>query len=738
MASTALKRYWLALDRHRWASLASLLGVLGLSTVMALRPPRPPLYRAEGSLIPNSPVVALTATGSEVQQRGQGIISEDFLLAEVLLQRVSAELRDQGVDLEPETIRDRTQLHLDGDDDEVLRVRVTFDHPNSDWAQAGLTLLFEGMVELSRVANRAQLQEILTALDERLPAIEADLRTAEAALEAYDREEGPAIQAALDGSLLGAISGGQQQQRQNQLALASLNSQIQSLQQQLGLSPEEALTAAALSADPMIAQLRSQILDAEAQLALLADSLREAHPTIQDLRQNLDAYNALLQDRATEVMGVMGGGPAPQPSLSQVRRSSTLDPARINLANQLVALTTEREALQQQQQVLAQTDGQLRQQYAGLPNKQLERDRLAQQVALNQALYDQIQAKRIDAEAAAAETVSSLTVAQWPTTALLERLSLPPLAIMALGGGLGLGLAIAVASLLDQVDGRLHTHDDLQDLLQVLEVPLLGLMPTLTVASGSPLVLSAQPALLADYERLRSNLQLIHRGSAQEDSAVTPTCILLTSIHPQAGKTTTAINLGIAAAQAGRRTLIIEMNVGQASCCTWLGISRPSVLEPLHYYAGRYQNPIQMVPDIENLYIAPSPQTPLQAAVLESDEMQQFLATARARFDLVLLDAPALNQSNHALVLATATDGLVVVTRPGYTAKAPLVTWLERLLIRSDLRLLGVAIADAGDPDGSADWTLGESASELPTPLAGTAAGTTADPKPSVTYPIDL
>ncbi|TVP70005.1 MAG: cobalamin biosynthesis protein CobQ [Leptolyngbya sp. LCM1.Bin17] len=737
MASTALKRYWLALDRHRWASLASLLGVLGLSTVIALRPPRPPLYRAAGSLIPNRPVVALTATGSEVQQRGQGIISEDFLLAEVLLQRVSAELRDQGIDLDPETIRDRTQLHLDGDDDEVLRVRVTFDHPNPDWAQVGLTLLFEGMVELSRVANRAQLQEILTALDERLPAIEADLRTAEAALEAYDREQGPAIQAALDGSLLGAISGGQQQQRQNQLALASLNAQIQSLQQQLGLSPEEALTASALSADPIIAQLRSQILDTEAQLALLAASLRDAHPTIQELRHNLGAYNALLQERAIEVIG---DNQTPQPTVSQVRRNSTLDPARANLANQLVALNTEREARLRQQQVLAQADGQLRQQYAGLPNKQLERDRLAQQVALNQALYDQIQAKRIDAEAAAAETVSSLTVAQGPTTALLERLSLPPLVIIALGGGFGLGLAIVVARLLDQLEGEgtLHTHDDLQDLLQALDVPLLGLMPTLTVASGSPLVLSAQPSLLADYERLRSNLQLIHRGTAQVDSAAAPTGILITSIHPQAGKTTTAINLGIAAAQAGRRTLIIEVNLGQASCCTWLGISRPSVLEPLHYYAGRYQDPIHMVPDIENLYMAPSPQTPFQAAVLESDEMQQFLTTARARFDLVLLDAPALTDSNHALVLATATDGLVVVARPGYTAKAPLATWLERLLIRSDLRLLGVVIADAGDLGGSADWTLGESTSERPTTLAGAAAGTTSELKPPVTYPIDL
>ncbi|MGB5973839.1 MAG: cobalamin biosynthesis protein CobQ, partial [Nodosilinea sp.] len=243
--SPFFKRYLLALDRYKWPSLATLLGILGISTVVVMQPPPPAQYRGEGVLVQNAPVVALTATGTEVQQRGQGIISEQFLLADVLLQQVSQELGRRGMPLAPEVIRDRTTVTLESVEDketQVQRVTVVFHSDSEEQTQLTLGLLFEAMVELSRVTNRARLRAIVTALDERLPGVEADLRAAEQALQAYDRTEGPAVQAALDGSLLGAISGGQQQQRQNQIILAGLDSQIQSLQQQLGLSPEQALT----------------------------------------------------------------------------------------------------------------------------------------------------------------------------------------------------------------------------------------------------------------------------------------------------------------------------------------------------------------------------------------------------------------------------------------------------------------------------------------------------------------
>lgn len=697
--SPVVKRYLLALDRYKWPSLATLLGVLGISAVVAMQPPPPPQYQAEGVLVQNAPVVALTTTGTEVQLRGQGIISEQFLLADVLLQQVSQELERRGMPMTPETIRDRTTIELEGiegEEPQVQRVTVVFRGPSEEQTQLTLSLMFEAMVELSRITNRARQRAIVTALDERLPAVEADLRAAEQALEAYDRTEGPAIQAALDGSLLGAISGGQQQQRQNQIALAGLDAQIQSLQQRLGLSPGQAFTASALSADPIIAQLRSQILETETQLELLAPTLRESHPTMQELRQNLAAYNALLTERAQEVVG--GQGLAALPSVSEVRQNSTLDPARAALANQLVTLSAERAALASQQQALNQADGQLRQQYSGLPNKQLERDRLAQQVALNQALYDQIQAKRIDAQAAEAETVSSLTVAEPPTVVAQVELPPNPIVVLAVGGLLGVVAAGAVAFLLDLLDSTARTVEDIQSILTDQDVPMLGLVPSLgaTSAQGWPILYQPHNPDLELYERLRSSLR---RAGSLSETGVAPRVVLVVSSRAGEGKTTSAFNLGIAAARAGRRTLVIEADLRQPSCGQRLGVTiePEAIAEPLHYYAGRQQEPIQLAPWVENLYLAPSPgPQPHPAAILESSEMAQFLADARARFDLVLIDAPPLGRSNDALLLGAASDGLLLVTRPGITDKAVLEALLEQLLDNEDLPVLG-AIVNAAD-----------------------------------------
>lgn len=715
MVSPFIKRYLLALDRYKWPSLATLLGILGISAVVAVQPPPPPQYRAEGVLVQNAPVVALTTTGTEVQQRGQGIISEEFLLADVLLEQVSQELERRGISMDPETLRYRTTVKLEGEENVVQRVTVTFRGADEEQTQLTLSLLFEAMVELSRVTNRARIGAIVTALDERLPAVEADLRAAEQALEVYDRTEGPAIQAALDGSLLGAISGGQQQQRQNQITLAGLDSQIQSLQQQLGLTPGQAFTASALSADPIIAQLRSQILESETQLKLLSATLRESHPTIQDLRQNLAAYNALLAERAQEVIG--GQDLAALPSVSEVRQNSTLDPARAALANQLVTLSAQRAALASQQQVLSQSDGQLRQQYSSLPNKQLERNRLAQQVALNQALYDQIQAKRIDAQAAEAETASSLTVAQPPTTTLQADPPTSPVVVMAVGGLLGIVAAGAVVFLLDLLDSTARTPEDLQNILSDQDVPVLGLVPALAATSsqGWPILYQPQTADLEIYERLRSSLR---RAGSLSEAGTPPRVVLVVSSRSGEGKTTSAFNLGIAAARAGRRTLIVEADLRQPSCGHRLGVklNPAAISEPLHYYAGRQQEPIQLAPWVENLYLAPSPgPQPHPAAILESSEMGQFLTDARARFDLVLIDAPPLGNSNDALLLGAASDGLLLVTRPGYTDKAVLEALLEQLLENEDLPLLG-AIINAADRTSTPVATVPATANAAITP----------------------
>ncbi|MEL7495616.1 MAG: cobalamin biosynthesis protein CobQ, partial [Cyanobacteria bacterium J06554_11] len=418
MASPFLKRYLLALNRYKWPGLFTFLSILGASSVVAFQPEPPAEYYSEGVLVDNSPLVAFSNTSSQVQTQGLGIINEDLLLSDILLTEVSNQLASQGIEYTPAELVASTRIAVDsasateGQAAQGQRVTVRFVGDDAEVTETVLTTMFQAMVELSQATNRARLRAITDELDQRLPEIETDLREAEQALEAYDRIEGPAIQASIDGSLLSAISGSQQQLRTNQITLAGIEAQMRSIQSQLGMNPQQAYASSALSADPLVAQLRVQISDAETQMALQrSQGIRDQHPTMVALRENLTAFRQLLNQRSAEVLGG-DGTVAPIPSGAQ----SNLDPARAALANQLVALDSQRDAILSQQQVIGDSAQGLRQQYASLPNKQLERNRLAQQVALRRALYDRLQASRVDAEAAEAETVSSLSVANPPFT----------------------------------------------------------------------------------------------------------------------------------------------------------------------------------------------------------------------------------------------------------------------------------------------------------------------------------
>ncbi|NEQ32719.1 MAG: cobalamin biosynthesis protein CobQ, partial [Leptolyngbya sp. SIO4C5] len=555
MMPTFIKRYLIAINRYKWAGLAGFLAILGASGVVALQPPPPQEYVAEGALIENAPILTFTATGSEIQASGQSIFNKDVLLADILLQQVADRLEEQGMGVSLRQLRQQTDIKVseaENDDTSRRSVAVRYISQQPEEAEAALSLLFEGMVEFSRFNNKARLRSIIEALNERLPEVESELRNAEQALERYDRIEGPAIQASLDGSLLGAISASQAQRRQNQVQLASIDAQMRSLQSRLGMTPEQAYASSALSADPIIADLRAKIYSTESQMELLSAQLRPAHPTMVELRQQQDAYIQLLRERASEIIG--GGSLAPLPSGTEVRQDSSLDPARAALANQLVVLQTQQETVQQQQETLSQSEQELRQQYASIPNKQLERERLAQQVAVKKALYEQIQAKRIDAEAAEAETVSSLTVSKPPLVKPIEIEATNALVILAVGGLIGLVTGGAIIYLLDMLDSTVRTHEELENALRDQEVPILSVIPTLSVRSARVLPLMLQPDSPYEeiYERFRSNIQL---AAAQSVNTKQPKVILITSTKGGEGKTVSAYNLAIASARAGKRTL---------------------------------------------------------------------------------------------------------------------------------------------------------------------------------------
>lgn len=688
MPSPIVKRYLLAVDRYKWLMPVGLaLGITGGSFASSMPDPAV-IYTVEAVLAGNRPTTVFSATGAEVRQSVE-TFTPDSLLSDEIIANTAKEM---GIDprVMMRTLKVSLPTAVTAKDKKAgagasERIKIEYKDTDSNRAKQIVERLSQRAIERSKGSNNARLTEIMKSLNERLPKVKAELTATEQNLVEYDRIEGPALIASQNGSLSSAISLGEGQQRSLQMQIEGMNAEIGSLESKLGLNADQAYVSSALSADPIIANLRSQIYQTESQLAIASKDLRPEHPTIIQLTTQLKAYEEQLRKRGSEVM--QGGGGA-APFQTDIRSNSSLDPERQRLALRLVELTTQRDSLTRQLAIAGRSGVALREQLQNLPNKQLARARLEDQLKLKKTLHDQMQAKLVDTKTAEAETVSSLSLAQLATLPIEPKAPKAPL-VMILGGGVvGVILGAGIIFLLDTMEGTVYTPEDLRESLKGQDVAVLGMLPNMPMQElHQSLPLTQGEFLYADaYERFRSNLRL--------NEGKLPRMVLVTSTIASEGKSTVAYNLAIAAARSGKRTLIIEADLRSSSHSRSVGIqlATDQQIEPLRYY-GQVADCISIVPDIQNLYIVPNPGIQRQAAsIIESNEFRRLLEDVRGRFDFVVLDSPCLSQCNDALTLEPQTDGLILVTRPGITQQSLVTEAIDQLNESDSVRFLGAVV----------------------------------------------
>ncbi len=710
MAPPIVTRFLISLNENKLIGFILSLLITGIALVVALqqKPPETPeeSYRAIGRLSLSNPLPTFTVAGQELQAQGE-TINLTTLLSPQVLQYVVDRLRSDGYNFSIGKIQDiitRKKLIVnlpepgEAQGSRLLTLEYKDQTSPSEVRQV-LTVFMEELVAESYRINTSQLQTRINTLEERLEVVLDDLTESEKRFYEYITNEGASLITIQNGSLFGGITSAQQQQRQLEVVVAGINAEIKTLQEQLGLNPEEAYTSSALSNDPIIANLRALILESELQLELLSGDLRPEHPTIVELKRQISVNENLLQKRAEEVVGDDG---VFEPLSQDIRKAMNLDAARALLANRLVALQSERDALQQQLESVKNIETNLKNEYESFPDKQIKQARLIQEVQSQRILYQTIFAALTDARSAEVEADSSLSVAQAPflvPVPINQQEVVNPWLIISVGALLGILSALGLIFLLATLDERLHTPEELREALSERSVPILGELPIVQTPTSSgqriPIILDAHSPYLAYYERFRSNI----RRFEAENSKI----ILVTSVSNGEGKSISAYNLAIAYAYAGKRTLLIEGDLREKEPCSrrYFGMDvSPEISDnPLSYYDlhphGRdsFQDEmIKRIPEIPNFSLIPSPGSQQQAAaIIESDEMEALLKYARTQYDIVIFDSPSLDRCNDALLLEPLVDGLILVTRPGMTQKNLLGTTIDEFL-EAELPLIGVVI----------------------------------------------
>jgi polysaccharide biosynthesis transport protein len=283
-----------------------------------------------------------------------------------------------------------------------------------------------------------------------------------------------------------------------------------------------------------------------------------------------------------------------------------------------------------------------------------------------------------------------------------------------LGALLGLGLGTLIALIVDRLSNVFHTPEEIKG---TTRLPMLGVIPynqeleemdrlsTLPEMGGlfqragqrfglgsgfKSNKFGALPFLEA-FRSLYTNIRLLNPNQPVRS-------LVISSPTPQDGKSTVAIYLAQVAAAMGQRVLLVDAELRRSQLHQRLGFNNLRGLGDLIVSDLSYTEVVQRSPLEENLYVLTSGQVPRDpVSLLTSPKMHQLMEQFTAAFDLVIYDSPPLTGLSDANVIATKTDGLVIVTRLRRTDRALQRQALEGLRI-SPTVILGMVANDSKQP----------------------------------------
>ena len=249
----------------------------------------------------------------------------------------------------------------------------------------------------------------------------------------------------------------------------------------------------------------------------------------------------------------------------------------------------------------------------------------------------------------------------------------------------GLLLPTGLVLLLDKTN---RTIQGQEDLAQITDIPVLGVVAHGTRTDTKELLYQTKGPLAESFRSIRVNLQYLTDNHDKQVLGVT-------SSVPGEGKTFCAVNLATALARSGRRVVLVETDLRRPTVASYFGqpaSGRPGLAS---YLDGRSTlaescRP-SAVPGLDLLLCGTPPAEPTQ--LLESPRMHELLLLLRASYDYVVLDTPPVVFVAEYFVLVRHLDATVYVVRHNYTDRS-LVTRINDLYQDEKIRAVYIIIND--------------------------------------------
>lgn len=689
-----LQRYWLVIKR-RWlpASAVVLLCLLG-AAYSALKIKSN--YQATGQVLVKQVdrAAALTGIATELATQEtlgreasalatqQQLMQSTSVLAEVV---EALDLKNpEGDPLGPAVLRrGLTTKPLPG----TNIVTITYEAPDPELAASVVNQLIAAYIDKNIENNRAEARAAREFIEAELPrskdAVEnaaADLRDFKVRNDIVNLEQ----ESAATVNQLQAID---HEMRGYEATLASLTSQVNTLQQQLQLSPEQAQELAKLSSAESVQEVLASLGEVQTQLAVQGSNYTENHPVIANLKRQEEALLSLLNERVEAVIAR---------SYSDNVGDYEFSPLEENITSALLQAQVEQQAVQQRIQELEQTRNQYLNWSKVFPSLEKEELELRSNLSAAQQEYELLLSRLQEIRLAENQTVGTAQVQELAAipTDPIDNFS-KQMKLMVAGTGAGVFMGIAVAFLLDLLDKSIKTAKDAEVLLGYT---LLGLIPKFTTLSeempqdGLPFLQSgtisprivtlsgSHPLISAAYQMLQANLKFIRSDNPLR-------IFVVSSSIAQEGKSEVSANLAVSMAQVGRRVLLVDADMRSPSQHHLWNVMNRVGLSHVLVGEGKLEDALQPIAENVTLLTAGVvPPNPL--ALVDSERMAALMAQLSGQYDYVILDSPPLIGAADAAVLGRMADGVLLIVRPRRVDSASALA-AKSLLSRSGADVLG-------------------------------------------------
>ena len=226
----------------------------------------------------------------------------------------------------------------------------------------------------------------------------------------------------------------------------------------------------------------------------------------------------------------------------------------------------------------------------------------------------------------------------------------------------------------------LERIESTSELREAVDAPVIAGIPFYENMGDDPIACRAdsRSAVTESFRALRTNLQYL---LAKEGANV----VLVSSLHPQEGKSFVSANLASILAKAGKNVALVDFDMHKPRVHHYMGLANERGASSLMIGKASLKDVLKpgAYPSLDVLTAGPVP--PNASDLILSDRMKDTIADLKASYDYVILDTPPIMLISDALVLMEHVDTALLVTNVAKSSRRG-VQHLEDLLEQNGLK----------------------------------------------------